>query len=217
MYYYYSYYGQYTNKLTIELRFRHEDGADAVSIYELNEFLEKINELHKRLIYLTQPEYKLPANLDEFEKYGMLDYHDLKIVDIQRENPFLLKLVFDVSFGFGKIYLAIWKLLLFFCKKYGKTLDELKNNTSDSWNIVKEFFSAENKQFELEHKLSEILDELPDLTEKKIIEKNLIRVLNAFFENEKTKIIYNYFCVSIFTIDKLTCSLDRFNYQLIEE
>lgn len=208
MYYYYYYFGHKTQQHQVSIQFSHELGKEEVSIAEFNEFLNALNELHQRIIYLSQPEYRFPNDLNDFGKLDSVDYHELKIQDIHRENPFLLKLVFETSYGFGNMYFAIWKLLILFCKKYGKSIDDLKKNSQNFWEFIKDFFPLVNKQVKTEVVLSELLGEVPDLSMKDDIEKNISRILRAFFENEKTKKFYKFFCTTLFTIDELTALID---------
>jgi hypothetical protein len=209
MYYYYYYYGYKAKQVEITMRFHHENGSSAVNLDEFNEFIQVVNELHKRVIYLTQPEYKFPTEFKEFEKIPLLDYHELKIEHIQRENPFWLKLVFEASFGYENLYVTIWKLLLIFCKKYGKTLDELNKNTFEFWNYIKDFFPIEDKITKIEGQLSEVLGDVPDFSEKKEIEKSVSKILNTFFKDKRTKKYYRYFCMIFFTIDDLSVIFDN--------
>jgi hypothetical protein len=68
MYYYYNYYAPETGKLTITLNFK-EKNKEPVSLEQLTEFLNTLNELHRRVLYLTQPEYsKDNNNFDNFDK-----------------------------------------------------------------------------------------------------------------------------------------------------
>lgn len=91
MYYYY-YYEAETGKLTITLNFK-EKNKEPVSLEQLTDFLNTINELHRRVLYLTQPEYvKESDSFDNIDKIAMLSYHQLEIEKIRRENPFFLTL-----------------------------------------------------------------------------------------------------------------------------
>ena len=100
MYYYYYYYYSETVDVQLNLRLSHEDGAEPVGLHDLTSFLNAIDELNKRVLYISQPEYKFPESLTDFEKRSLLHYHELKVKHICRENPFDVVLVLQLaSFG----------------------------------------------------------------------------------------------------------------------
>lgn len=135
MYYYYYYFNDLTKEVELNLKFHDSiNNENAVDLSEFNKFIEAINELHKRIIYLTQPEYKFPSNFKDFGKIELLNYHELQLKSINRENPFILKLITKLISSYGNLYLAVWKILIAICKKYGKTLHDLISN-SESFGV----------------------------------------------------------------------------------
>ena len=138
MYYYYHYYEPETGKLTIILNFK-EKNKEPVSLEQLTDFLNTINELHRRVLYLTQHEYvKDDDNFINFDKISLLSYHQLEIEKIKRENPFFLTLSFRLVAGGVTSYWALWKILIDICKDMVKTVKillKLFKKRSRDWNI----------------------------------------------------------------------------------
>lgn len=100
----------------------------------MTDFLNTLNELHRRVLYLTQPEYsKENNNFDNFDKISMLSYHQLEIEKIKRENPFFLTLSFRLVTGGVTSYWAIWKILIDLCKRYGKDSKDLVKTIQEAF------------------------------------------------------------------------------------
>jgi hypothetical protein len=156
MYYYYNYYAPETGKLTITLNFK-EKNKEPVSLEQLTEFLNTLNELHRRVLYLTQPEYsKDNNNFDNFDKISMLSYHQLEIEKIKRENPFFLTLSFRLVTGGVTSYWAFWKILISICNRYGKNTKNLIDTIEEAFRRL-EHVSSKFRQLRIDSKIDAVL------------------------------------------------------------
>ena len=156
MYYYYYYYEAETGKLTITLNFK-EKNKEPVSLEQVTDFLNTINELHRRVLYLTQPEYvKDSASFDNIDKISMLSYHQLEIEKIRRENPFFLTLSFRLVTGGVTSYWALWKILIDICKRYGKDSNDLAKTIQEAFRGL-ESISSKLKQLRIDNKIDDVI------------------------------------------------------------
>jgi hypothetical protein len=213
MYYYYYYYGEHTRKVTININFQKQFG-DKVFLSELTEFLDTINELHKRVLLVTQPEYQKQTDLKNTDKVSLISYHDIELVHICRENPFSAKLVFHLAAFSHAPYWAIWKILIEMCKRYGKNNSDLQNTINACMSEFERLFKSV-KAIMLDNRVKTILGIPPDFADLDAFVADIKEHLNKILINKRTMIIYNKFCYSaIFitdcfaTIDGITDLLD---------
>ena len=140
MYYYYYYYGELASEVSIKIKTSKSENNQ--SLEELNQLIEAITELHKGVIFYSQPEYKAenrPCKLADIE---LLHYHQLKITKIENNSPYVLDLTFSILAFSHNPYWAMWKILISTCKRYGSNTEDAKFNfkqlTSTIDKIVKD-------------------------------------------------------------------------------
>lgn len=211
MYYYYYYYEAETGKLTITLNFK-EKNKEPVSLEQLTDFLNTINELHRRVLYLTQPEYvKDSASFDTIDKISMLSYHQLEIEKIKRENPFFLTLSFRLVSGGVTSYWALWKILIDICKRYGKDSNDLAKTIQEAFRGL-ESISSKLKQLRIDSKIDDVIGSDGKSEYKDSIDKMKNKVITAL-KNPTFMKYYDNLClnsimitdfISIFDPDKIT-------------
>jgi hypothetical protein len=200
MYYYYYYYKELTSKVKFELNFQKKEG-EKVSLKELNDFLNIIGKIHKKIILVTQPEYqKKDIKLDSSE-ISLISYHELNVIKFCQRNPFNLTLEFNLaSFGIGP-YFVIWKVLINICKRYGKNTIDLQETISDCINFFEKLF-LELKTERINNQINSILGVPISFENIEEFTKELNKNLQNILTNKKTVNIYNKFCSSaIFITD----------------
>ncbi len=192
MYYYYHYYEPETGKLTITLNFK-EKNKEPVSLEQLTDFLNTLNELHRRVLYLTQPEYsKENNNFDNFDKISMLSYHQLEIEKIKRENPFFLTLSFRLVTGGVTSYWAIWKILIDLCKRYGKDSKDLVKTIQEAF-MGLEHISSKFRQLKIDSIIDAILGNNDSIEYAQYIESIKHKIITAL-TNPNFKKYYDLLC-----------------------
>ena len=192
MYYYYHYYEPETGKLTITLNFK-EKNKEPVSLEQLTDFLNTLNELNRRVLYLTQPEYsKENNNFDNFDKISMLSYHQLEIEKIKRENPFFLTLSFRLVTGGVTSYWAIWKILIDLCKRYGKDSKDLVKTIQEAF-MGLEHISSKFRQLKIDSIIDAILGNNDSIEYAQYIESIKHKIITAL-TNPNFKKYYDLLC-----------------------
>ncbi len=213
MYYYYYYYFDQTKKVTIDIKFNAED-PKSVSFEEFTDFLIAINQLHKRVIFLTQPEYKNNRFLENFDDISLLSYHQLEIVNVHRENPFLLKLTFNLLQSHSVLYWTLWKMLIKICKRYGANSKELKKTIESMRIFFEKLYRTYNILEARDNTFNELFGEPLELGTKDEIFNELKKNLKHFLQNKKTIEIYDSFCKYAITITECFSSIDDFDERI---
>jgi hypothetical protein len=210
MYYYYYYFEPETGKVTINLSFK-EKNKEPVSLEQLMDFFNSINELHKSIVFLTQPEYTGNSNnLDKIDEVSLLSYHQLEIEKINRENPFFLTLSFRLVAGGAVSYWALWKIFISICNRYGKNTTHLSNTIEDIFKEL-ENISSKIKQLRFQSKLNEILVDDEEKDEyKELIQYTKELIINAL-KNPKFSKIYNSLCLGSIVITDAFSTFDPEN------
>ena len=206
MYYYYYYYEAETGKLTITLNFK-EKNKEPVSLEQLTDFLNTINELHRRVLYLTQPEYvKDSASFDNIDKISMLSYHQLEIEKIRRENPFFLTLSFRLVTGGVTSYWALWKILIDICKRYGKDSNDLAKTIQEAFRGL-ESISSKLKQLRIDSKIVDVIGSDGNNEYKDSIDKMKNKVITALKNPDFMK-YYDNLCLNSIMITDFVSMFD---------
>lgn len=214
MYYYYYYYKPETGKLNITLNFK-EKNKEAVSLEMLMDLMNNINEIHKRVVFLTQPEYENAAqNLDQIDKISLLSYHQLEIENIKRENPFFLKLSFRIVAGGVTSYWTLWKILIDICKRYGKDANDL-NQTIDNALHSLNGFSANILNYRRIYIIKKLKGKFEDIENDNYNKKieHLRASVSKALQNESFIKFYNNICESSFTITDFISVFDPENLE----
>lgn len=206
MYYYYHYFESETGKMSITLNFK-EKNKEPVSLEQLTDFLSTINELHKRVLYLTQPEYIKDANaFENYDKLSMLSYNQLEIEKIKRENPFFLTLSFRLVTGGVTSYWAFWKILISICKRYGKDSKNLIKTIEEAF-IELEHISSKFRQLRIDSKIDAVLG-LKDSGEyTEYIDSVKQKIVNALKNPDFMK-YYDLLCLNSIMITDFTSKFD---------
>lgn len=200
MYYYYYYYYKESSQINVELKFTFS-ANEKISLVEFNEFLHSISELHRRVIFLTQPEYQTANDLDDLEKVNILPQHELEVKKLCRRNPFDALFCFSIAYKGLSSYLIVLKLLVLVCKKYGKDYNSIQQSVKDIKIKIKPLIEQLKKNFpkEDEQEIESLDYSIDDDKHLSKIEIWCIKLLT----HQKTQKFYNQFCTTIFTIDKL--------------
>jgi|GEM_PF-3969248 len=207
MYYYYYYFEPDTGKVTINLSFKDKDKAP-VSLEQLMDFFNSVNQLHKSVVFMTQPEYKKNANnLEKIDEVSLLSYHQLDIETINRENPFFLTLTFRLVAGGAVSYWAMWKILISICKRYGKNTDDLTKTIEEVFKGL-ENVSSWLKQLRLHSKINEVLDDDKEKDELKELKKDTKKKVLDALKNKKFNSIYNSLCYGSIVITDAFSTFD---------
>lgn len=200
MYYYYYYYGEHTSKVTITINFQKQKG-EKVFVSELTEFLDTINELHKRILLLTQPEYQKQNGLNNVDDVSLISYHDIEVIQICRENPLSAKLIFHLAEFSHAPYWAIWKIFIEMCKRYGKTHTDLQKTINACMPEFERLFKS-FKAIVRDNKINVIFGSPPDFVDLDAFIANIKELLVRFLTNKKAMDVYTKFCYnSIFITD----------------
>lgn len=200
MYYYYYYYGEHTSKVAITINFQKQKG-EKVFVSELIEFLDTINELHKRILLLTQPEYQKQNELNNVDDISIISYHNIELVHICRKNPFSVKLIFHLAKFSHAPYWAMWKIFIEMCKRYGKNHTDLQNTINACLPEFERLFKSV-KTIMLDNKINAILGFPPDFVDLDAFIAYIKELLNKFLTNKKAMEIYTKFCYNaIFITD----------------
>jgi hypothetical protein len=200
-YYYYYYYGAApTSNLSLKLNFGVDDNP--IPLSEFNSFIDAVNEIHKRVIFLTQPEYQKSNNLDDFEKIKLLSYHQLQINHFCRKNPFEVELLFDITTAGIAPYLTIIKILAIACKRYGKDYKLLRVTYTNAKKLFKVLFDKYNNHI-FDNELEYIFD-TPVYKEENNLFNKIQDWSYLFLTHSETEKYYNYFCKTLFLINDLS-------------
>lgn len=192
--------------MSITLNFK-EKNKEPVSLEQLTDFLSTINELHKRVLYLTQPEYIKDANaFENYDKLSMLSYNQLEIEKIKRENPFFLTLSFRLVTGGVTSYWAFWKILISICKRYGKDSKNLIKTIEEAF-IELEHISSKFRQLRIDSKIDAVLG-LKDSGEyTEYIDSVKQKIVNALKNPDFMK-YYDLLCLNSIMITDFTSKFD---------
>ena len=209
MYYYYYYYLEQTKEVKINIKFEAEKGQP-LSLLEFNEFLSNINELNRIVVFLTQPEYIKTKDLNELDDIALLNYHDLEIKSIRRENPFFLDLIIHLHSDHIHLYWIIWKIIISICKKYGKTTKDI-NYTLRTILFEFETVFPEIKDCLIEHSTNDYSKD-----DKKNLFNKIQSRLAKFLKNKKAQVVYNSFCTTTITITEILSAYEKLNKEIEE-
>lgn len=208
---YYYYFEAETGKVTITLNFKEKNKA-SVSLEQLTYFLNTINELHRRAIFITQPEYiKESDNIDNIDKILMLSYHQLKIDNVRRENPFLLTLSFRLIVGGVISYWVLWKTVIDIYKTNDKESSNLVNAIQEAFRAF-ESISSKLSQLKIDSKTNTALGLDHESNYEDSINKMKNKVITAI-KNPHFKKHYDFLSlnsimitdfISMFHPDKIT-------------
>ncbi|MFZ4413434.1 MAG: hypothetical protein ACOYOV_10160 [Bacteroidales bacterium] len=194
-----------TKKVSFKIKFKEENG-ESVSLEQFNDFLSNINNLHKRVILLTQPEYKGKIDLQNIDSVSLLSYHELEIEDIHRENPFFLTLSFRLASFSISPYWTLWKVLIDICKKYGKNTKDLEDTLMKLLPFFEKLF-IDLKIEKRDNKINSILDEPDNYYERDNLFAKIKEWIMRFLHDKKTQNIYNSFCTSSILITQLVSTI----------
>lgn len=209
MYYYYYYYEEQTSKIKFELTFQKKEGEN-VSLSELNDFLKIIENLHKKILLVTQPEYQKSGEGFTSSDISLISYHELNVIKFCRRNPFDLTLEFNLAtFGIGP-YFAIWKILINICKRYGKDTKDLNKTISDCLFFFEKLFN-ELKNERIDNQISSVLGIPLSFENLESFTKELNENLRKILTNKTTIYIYNKFCSSAIFITDCVAIIEGLN------
>lgn len=208
MYYYYYYYGEHTRKVTIDMTFQKPTG-EKISLQEFNEFLQLINDLHRRVILVTQPEYQKKRSLVRFEEISLISYHELELAHICRENPISMKLVFSLASFSQAPYWSVWKILVEICKRYGKDTNDLQGTIESLVDYFQGLITSLRVE-KIDNRIDSILG-APQYYDKL---EEFIEVVKADIEailtDKATMSVYNKFCSNAIFITDCVSTIEGF-------
>lgn len=195
MYYYYYYFEQETGKVTIDINFK-DKNKNPVSLEQLMEFFNAINELHRRVIFLTQPEYEKSANnLAKIEDVSLLSYHQLEIEKIHRENPFFLTVSFRLVADGVMPYWTLWKIFIKICKRYGSNSLNLNKTIIEVFKSM-EVISSKIKQLRRDSQISKTIDKNVEESEYDNLNKTTKEKILSALKNPTFNKYYDFLCTS---------------------
>ena len=207
MYYYYYYFSESTKENKIAINFKQENDGK-FNFAEFNEFLYAINELHRCVIYLTQPEYKNPDNLFDIDKIALVEYHSLQLETINRENPFLLKLTFNLLTSGYSLYWTLWKALINICEKYGQNDKELLKTIEKLFDFYKNHNDAIKTAF-IDEQISTVLGEPIEIKQKDAFVSKMYSLIKSLILDKEKMKYYNLFCKSSISFTKIVSTFDK--------
>lgn len=201
MYYYYYYYLPECKQFNIKLVLNNEN--EKFDLTELLNFLNAISELHKRAIFVTQPEYKNDNSLDIIDNRVLLSYHSFQIEKIEMNSPLTVSLSFFCLPNELTSYLILFKYLMKICKKYGKNDKHLKQTIEK---IIEQLYKFDPfiKYALRHHNLNKTENSLGENSSKydSLILK-VENVIKEFLTNKKCIKLYNLICRTAIRIDEI--------------
>lgn len=201
MYYYFYYHNNlYSNDVKVDLNFVFS-ANETIGLTEFNEFLHSISELHRRVIFLTQPEYQTANDLDDLEKVNILPQHELEVKKLCRRNPFDALFCFSISCKGLSSYLLVLKLLVLVCKKYGKDYESINDSIKKLKNEISPIIERVKNQFPKDNEGQ--IERFDYYTDEEKQTSKVEEWCKQLLTHKKTQQFYNQFCTTIFTIDKL--------------
>jgi hypothetical protein len=136
----------------------------------------------------------------------VLDHHKLEVKHICRKNPFDLELTFYIVKEGLITYWPCIQALIFACKHYGKSVNNLKETLS----YIKEIFNQLYQKFYQNNFLSSLTYALNIFEDKtKLFEKlnsNFMRLMS----DRKFREHYDFFCSTSITIKSVVSEVEDF-------
>ena len=203
MYYYYYYYYPESIKVNVEIALK-DIYDDNISLEQLNDFLKAINEIHQRIIFVTQPEYKKArGNLGLINQASLLSYNMINVDSFLNENgKSILKISFSLFTNSANLYWLIWKILIDICKRYGKDKEALEKNFNKIINEAQEFIKL-NFNTEYNEKVTAKIENIDEFIKGLLTNPTFIKW-------------YNLLCTTSIEITKLIARVELIeNIELI--
>jgi hypothetical protein len=183
--------------IKIELTFSTPKGTSP-TLEEFNEFLHSLNKLHEHIILNTQPEYLGSGNTIQSQ---LLDWHKLEVIHICRKNPFDVELCFRLLNEGIASYWTMLKAFIFFCKRYGRNVNELEMNIE----ALRSYFYQKHEEIIEESPGSISTNDSSNYEEK--LFSTLMKRFMKLLTNKGFRITYDKFCNASIAITNLVSFL----------
>jgi hypothetical protein len=172
------------------------------SIEDFNEFMKCLEEIHNAVIINTQPEYHPNNKIHSIQNNTViLEYNQLKIVNLSRHNPYEIVLTFFIIKNGIAPYWTLMKILVAMCKRYGKDANDLLATLET---FKTEFTGLYNKY----HIVIPSSKELNLYDDKNKLYEKISFLVNKLLSNKEFSKYYNTICKTTITITNFISYLE---------